>query len=288
MFKAWLSAIRPRTLVASILPVCLGASSFEFSLVEFPWTCFGLCMAFAMLVQVGTNLANDYYDGVRGTDCDRSNAPSRMVAGGVLSSKAVITAATIILLSAFCVGCFAWRMSEVSPWFLPFGVLCAFLAYAYTGGPFPLAYNGLGDLFVILFFGFGAVEGTRMILSSAINMPWEPCWLNSLGMGLMINNLLIVNNYRDYEGDRKAGKRTSVVIFGKKFGLVFYLFSFLGPIILFPFFSLAPFPLYFASIAGFLGFYKLLNACSKSEYSGALKVTALSIVIYGVLQCIFN
>ena len=101
-------------------------------------------------------------------------------------------------------------------------------ALAYTGGPFPLAYHGLGDCFVILFFGLLAVCLTEYALMCSAEIFWTPSWGMGLGVGFIINNLLVVNNYRDFEEDGTNGKNTLVVLFGKKFGLFFYAIGFFG------------------------------------------------------------
>jgi len=166
---SWVYVTRPKTLVASFFPVLTGGLSIDLFSNLKALLSFFLCMLFALLVQIGTNMSNDYYDALRGTDFNRSNAPSRMVAKGILSSCQVYKISICCLFSAFVVGCFTLVISGATLWFIPFGLLCIFLAYAYTGGAFPISYNGLGDIFVILFFGFGAVEGTRIIVSSTLN-----------------------------------------------------------------------------------------------------------------------
>lgn len=283
MFKLWFSITRPKTLIASIVPVSVAGATMNVGSHAFPWVCFLFCMLFAILVQIGTNLANDYFDGVRGTDDYRCNAPKRMVAGGLLSPIHVIFATTVILVLAFCVGCAALWVSQSSPLFLVFGLICIFLAIGYTGGPFPLAYNGLGDVFVILFFGFGAMEGTKFILSSALVIPWEPDWYTALSLGLLINNLLVVNNYRDYEGDRKVGKKTTVVIFGKQLGLTFYLCSIIVASVVTPWLSGKPIFISMAFVPELWVWFKLSKASTRNEFNKVLSYTALIILVHGCL-----
>lgn len=288
MNTAWITATRPKTLVASILPVCLGISSIDPSITKNIWIPALLCLIFALLVQVGTNLANDYYDALRGTDYFRTNAPSRMVAEGILSPQAVLKASIWILSTAFIVGFFAVFLSDASPWFLPFGLVCIFLAYAYTGGAFPIAYNGLGDIFVILFFGFGAVEGTRILLSHASGSEWVPQWFISFGMGLIINNLLVINNYRDYQCDKKANKRTTIVIFGKGFGLAFYFLSLVCASIIFPVFTEVPLLSMTAFFPGMYGFIRLYLASNEKDFSFCLLLAAISVVVFALSVIIDN
>jgi 1,4-dihydroxy-2-naphthoate octaprenyltransferase len=285
---AWISAIRPKTLVASILPVCLSISSFDPSIIGNILIPGLLCLLFALLVQVGTNLANDYYDAKKGTDYFRSNAPTRMVSEGFLSPQSVLRASFYILSAAFLVGFLTVLISDATRWFLPFGLLCIFLAYAYTGGSFPIAYNGLGDVFVVLFFGFGAVEGTSILLSYAANTSWVPQWFVSFGMGLTTNNLLVVNNYRDYQGDKKAKKRTTVVIFGKGFGLVLYFFSLVCSSIIFPVFTEVPLLCMTAFIPGMYGLIRLYLATNEKDFSLCLKLSVISVVAYALSVIISN
>lgn len=288
MNTAWVKAIRPKTLVASILPVCLSISSFEPVIISNTWIPALLCLIFALLVQVGTNLSNDYYDALRGTDYFRTNAPSRMVAEGVLSEKAVFKASIFVLIMAFVVGSCAVILSDASPWFLLFGLVCIFLAYAYTGGSFPIAYNGLGDVFVVLFFGFGAVEGTRILLSHAVGADWVPQWFVSFGMGLIINNLLVVNNYRDYQCDKKANKRTTVVIFGKGFGLALYFISLVCASIIFPVFTEVPLLCMTTFFPGIYGLARLYFASNEKDFSLCLKLAVISVIVYALTAILNN
>ena len=118
---------------------------------------------------------------------------------------------------------------------LVIGFLSGVFAFAYTGGPYPLAYNALGDLFVIVFFGFVAVMITHYVTVLSGGVEWQPNWYVPLGVGFVINNLLVVNNYRDFDEDRKSGKKTLVVIFGKKAGLFLFLVGVLVSTLLTPF-----------------------------------------------------
>ena len=283
MLKVWFSVTRPKTLIASIVPVSVAGSTLNIGSNAFPWVCFLCCLLFSILVQIGTNLANDYFDGVRGTDDYRNNAPKRMVADGLLLPIHVISAATVILFFAFFVGCAALWISQSSPLFLVFGLVCIFLAIGYTGGPFPLAYNGLGDIFVILFFGFGAMEGTKFILSSALLIPWEPDWYTALSLGLLINNLLVVNNYRDYMGDKKVGKKTTVVILGRQFGLSLYICSIIVSTIVTPWISGKSELISITAILGLWVWFKLNKASTKNEFNTVLSFTALIILVHGCL-----
>lgn len=214
--KIWLEATRPKTLPAAVVPVLL-ASSLAYVDGFFNWLPAMICLVFALLMQVGTNFANDYLDGIRGTDTEKRLGPRRAVANGLILPKAMQRASILVLSVGFCVGLGlipfgGWKLLLV-------GVASVACAWLYTGGPYPLAYNGLGDVFVILFFGFVAVGCSYYVQTGAISL--DSLWLG-LGCGLLINNLLVVNNYRDLEEDSAARKRTLVVIFGRSFARIQY------------------------------------------------------------------
>ena len=146
--KNWIRASRPKTLPAAIIPVLLGSAAAWQAGHKDPVPAF-LCLAFSLLIQIGTNLANDYYDFLKGADIPKRIGPTRMVASGLITPEKMKSAMIGIFALALLVGCNlivygGW-------WLLPIGALCVLCGIVYTGGPFPLAYNGLGDLFVFLF-----------------------------------------------------------------------------------------------------------------------------------------
>ena len=220
---AWVVASRPRTLVASLSPVCIGTSLALREVDEISWTLVGLCLAFAMFMQVGANFANDYYDFVKGADDARRLGPARSVASGVVSPSVMRTAAFCTLSFGFALGLFLMEFSGAGWPLLSVGVASVFCALAYTAGPWPLAYLGLGDVFVVLFFGLVATGVTHYVLVHKAGLDWIPEWWVGLSVGLIINNLLVVNNHRDADEDAACGKRTLVARFGRKFGVVLYL-----------------------------------------------------------------
>jgi len=216
---AWIEAARPRTLPAAAAPVLLGSA------LAFAKGCFlplpaGIALAFALLIQVGTNFANDYYDARKGADTPERLGPTRAVAAGLIAPGAMRAAALVTLALAFCVG--LTLVYWGGWWLVAVGVLSVVCALAYTGGPFPLAYLGLGDVFVFLFFGLVAVMFTEYVQCGTFSL--EGLLLGA-GCGLLSNNLLVVNNYRDIETDRAVGKRTLPVRFGRVFARVQYLLS---------------------------------------------------------------
>jgi len=167
-------------------------------------------------------MANDYFDYIRGADTDERLGPERLVSSGKIPPKTMLMVAVGLFALAFCVGLtmVSYRGSEM----LVVGILAIVFGYAYTGGSYPLAYHGLGDIFVIAFFGLVATAGTYYVIVGEVLFP--VCLLG-LSLGLLANNILVVNNYRDLETDEAAGKRTLVVRFGKGFARGQYLFQLL-------------------------------------------------------------
>ncbi|MGC6456010.1 MAG: 1,4-dihydroxy-2-naphthoate polyprenyltransferase [Coraliomargaritaceae bacterium] len=210
-WKIWLEATRPKTLPAALAPVLL-ASALAHAHSGFNCTAATLCLLFALFMQIGTNLANDYLDGIKGTDTADRIGPRRAVASGEISPRSMRCAAVSVLLFGFCLGLALIPFGGW--WLLAVGLASVACAWCYTGGPYPLAYNGLGDLFVLLFFGLIAVGVTYYVQTGTVVFD---AWLLGLGCGLLINNLLVVNNYRDREGDMEAGKNTLVVRLGPAF-----------------------------------------------------------------------
>ena len=208
--KIWIEASRPKTLPAAVAPVLIGtAMSFQAgSMHTIPAI---ICLGFAVLVQIGTNLANDYLDGVKGTDTKLRLGPRRAVASGLVVPEKMKCAAIAVLTASFCLG--SSLIAFGGWWLLIVGIGSVSCAWLYTGGPYPLAYNGLGDIFVILFFGIIAVACTYYVQVGEITLDVV---LLGLSIGLIVNNILLVNNYRDFEEDRKANKRTLVVLFGRR------------------------------------------------------------------------
>lgn len=240
--NVWLEAARPRTLPAAVAPVLVG-SALAWRDAGFQPGAAALCLGFALLVQIGTNFANDYYDFIRGADASDRVGPRRAVAAGLVSPGTMRTAMVLTFAAAFVLGLglIAWG----GPWLLVVGVLSILSGIAYTGGPYPLAYHGWGDVFVFIFFGLVAVGGTYFTQASRIG---ADALLAGVPVGLLAANILVVNNYRDAETDARAGKRTLVVRLGRPFAriqfgvslLVAFLLPFLflargsGPAVLLP------------------------------------------------------
>lgn len=206
--RVWLEATRPRTLPAAAAPVALGTSLAFFDGVA-RWAPALAALVGALLIQIATNLANDYYDNERGADGDDRVGPVRVTAAGLVSPAAVRRAMGLTLLAALLIGTY---LVSVGGWpIVVIGLTSLALAVAYTGGPFPLAYNGLGDVFVFVFFGLIAVAGTYFV--QALTFAPAAWWLGA-GAGSLSTAILVVNNLRDRDTDARVGKRTLAVRWG--------------------------------------------------------------------------
>lgn len=229
-FRAWLSATRPKTLVAAVAPIALGgAVVVAYAGAPGLWlyrpfilTLFS-CLGFALSVQVACNFANDLGDSFRGADTAARVGPRRAVSAGDISPSAMRRGIWVACLLALLLGA---PVASLSPWLLLAGLLAIVCALAYTLGPFPLAYRGLGDVFVVGCFGVQATVLTALAVCTPFPgdcgcdtslMPWRPALLAGLGLGLLADNILVANNARDYETDLAVGKRTTVVRFGLGF-----------------------------------------------------------------------
>ena len=280
--QIWLEATRPKTLPAALCPVMVG-SSMAYHDGLFHWIPSLICLCFALLIQIGTNFANDYLDGVKGTDTEARIGPRRAVASGSVRPLAMRRAALTVLALAFILG-----LSLIlygGWWMLLVGASSVICAWLYTGGPYPLAYNGLGDLFVILFFGLIAVGCTYFVQALQITVD---ALLLGLACGLVINNILVVNNYRDLEEDTLASKRTMVVMMGRRFAQIQYLGStVLAAAILLVlaweqhafWLGLAGVPLSYGVVIG----ARLHRLSTADEFLGALKASGVIVAAFGVL-----
>lgn len=216
---AWIKAARPKTLPASISPVLLGAAIAWQDGVFNAVPAF-LCLLVALLAQIAANFANDYFDFKKGADTGERLGPERAVASGWIEPRRMLVATFLTLgLSCLC-GCF---LLFYGGWILiPVGIAVALCVLAYSAGPFPLAYNGLGDVCVLLFYGVIPVCFTYYVQAGSFSIL---SLIVSVAVGVLSVNILIVNNYRDYQQDKKASKRTTIVLFGRRFGLVLYLLN---------------------------------------------------------------
>lgn len=214
--RIWLSAARPKTLPAAAAPVVLG-TAFAWSDGALHAGAAACALVSALLIQVGTNYANDAEDAARGSDTAERVGPKRAVNEGWVTAAQMRTAAALAFGAAFASGLFlVWR----GGWpILVLGLVAIASGYAYTKGRYALAYTGLADVFVLVFFGPVAVGGTYFVQALTL-----PTWVlvAGLGPGALATAILIANNVRDVEQDRAADKRTLVVRFGRPFGVGLY------------------------------------------------------------------
>ena len=203
-------AIRPRTLPAAAAGIVMGAAlawrdgffRLDASLV---------CLFTALLLQIGSNLANDVFDFERGTDTAERLGPTRVTQAGMLTPRQVKAGMAVVFGLSAVLGLYlAWLGGWV---IIVMGIAAILSAIAYTGGPFPLGYHGLGDIFVFIFFGLASVAGTYYIQAGAVT---PAVWLMTVPPGLIVTAILVVNNLRDLDHDRKAGKHTLAVRLGEE------------------------------------------------------------------------
>jgi 1,4-dihydroxy-2-naphthoate octaprenyltransferase len=215
--RAWLVAIRPATLPAAIGPVLVG--------LAVAWPDVGLrplsaaaCLAVALLFQVAANLANDLFDYRSGADAVDRLGPPRAAASGLLTEGQLAAAIVVVLSLAGVVG--LGLVAIGGPVVLALGILAALSVLAYTGGPWPYGYHGLGEIFVFAFFGVVAVAGTAYVQLGR----WPPvAFAAAIPVGALVTAILVVNNLRDIDSDRRAGKRTLAVSLGRRATIVEYV-----------------------------------------------------------------
>jgi 1,4-dihydroxy-2-naphthoate octaprenyltransferase len=227
--RIWLMAARIRTLPAAIAPVLVGTALAGWQHIFHPLR-FVAALIGAIFIQVGTNLSNDYSDARRGADAEDRLGPVRVTAGGLVPPRQVLIATYVsfgvaVLAGVYLVVVAGWQLLLVGGASILAGVL-------YTGGPKPYGYEGLGELFVFLFFGIVAVAGSYFV--QVKHLDWKAFAL-AVPVGLLASAILVVNNFRDIDSDRRAGKRTLAVRMGRDktramFAVIVYLAFLLAPV----------------------------------------------------------
>jgi 1,4-dihydroxy-2-naphthoate octaprenyltransferase len=227
--RIWLMAARPRTLPAAVAPVLVGTALAGFAHVFHPLR-FVAALLSALFIQVGTNLSNDYSDARRGADAEDRLGPVRVTAGGLVPPRQVLIATYVsfglaVLFGAYLIAVAGWELLLV-------GAASILAGVAYTGGPRPYGYEGLGEVFVFLFFGVVAVAGSYFVQVERLS--WEAFAL-AVPVGLLAAAILVVNNTRDIDSDRRAGKRTLAARLGRRrtrvmFAAIVYLAYLLAPV----------------------------------------------------------
>lgn len=277
----WILAARPKTLTASFIPVLVGTALAP----QVNWLLAFCCLFFALFVQIATNLINDAIDFKKGADTKERIGPVRVVQSGMLTPASVMKGAAACLALAACLAVpLVLKGGVLIPALL---CLCLLLAYMYTGGPYPLAYLGLGEVFVFIFFGVVATGGSFYI--QTLEATWKAV-IASVQIGLLSTLLIAVNNVRDFAADSVANKRTIVVRYGVNFGKSVITFCAFTP------FFLTLFWIHHHFMAAFLPWLVLPLAISVNlkvwqlppgpEYNQLLGMGALLHLAFGILMAI--
>ncbi|VAX28606.1 1,4-dihydroxy-2-naphthoate polyprenyltransferase [hydrothermal vent metagenome] len=215
--KSWVLASRPKTLPAAVSPILIGTSVAYYD-DKLNIIAAIVALICSLLIQVGTNFVNDLYDHLKGSDSEERVGPERALATGMISVNEMKRVIYLTFVVTFLLGLY---LVYIAGWpILLVGIFSIASGYAYTAGPYPLAYNGLGDIFVFVFFGVVAVVGTYYVQALQLT---ELIFVASIPAGTLITNILVVNNYRDIDEDRKNNKNTLAVKFGKQFSRIQYL-----------------------------------------------------------------
>jgi 1,4-dihydroxy-2-naphthoate octaprenyltransferase len=207
--RIWIRAARLRTLPAAVAPVLVG-TALSATARDVRWGGFVAALLGAVFIQVGTNLSNDYSDARRGADADDRLGPVRVTAGGLVPPRQVLVATYVSF--GLAVLCGVYLVALAGPLLLAIGAASILAGVLYTGGPRPYGYEGLGEVFVFAFFGIVAVTGSYFV--QAEQLPWE-AFVLAVPVGLLASAILVVNNVRDLDSDRRAGKRTLAVRLGR-------------------------------------------------------------------------
>jgi 1,4-dihydroxy-2-naphthoate polyprenyltransferase len=280
----WISAARPLTLALAIAPVALGTAAAY--VLPHPdagpwwhWLRAGLALAVAVALQIGVNYANDYSDGIRGTDKQRVG-PKRLVASGAAKPRTVLIVALVFFALAAAAGSVIVVRTGIW-WLFAVGAVCILAAYFYTGGKKPYGYYGLGELFVFAFFGIVATAGTQFVLANTVTIEG---WLAGTCAGLFACAALMINNIRDRENDKLVGKRTLAVLIGNLPARIVYAVFMVVPFGILAFFVLFyenAYLVYFALLAALPSVLIGITGQGKDLVVG-LRLTLLTAVAFAI------
>jgi len=280
--NSWILASRPKTLLAAVVPVMVG-SALAISMKKFflPYSLIALLCS--ILIQIGTNFTNDLYDYLKGSDTIKRKGPRRVLASGLITVKEMRLAIILVFGLTFLLG--LYLVYSAGLLILWVGIFSIFAGIIYTAGPFPLAYNGLGDVFVFIFFGIVGTMGTYYLHTQEISVT---AFLVSIPVGALITNILVVNNYRDIEEDREANKQTLAVILGRDFSrwqfIFLILISYATSVVLFFNFNYYLWIfLPFATLPIAIILIKMLYTLNGEELNKTLELSAKFAGLYGLL-----
>ena len=278
----WVAGARLRTLPLAIAPVALGTGAGVVAIPDGPWHPARalLALVVALALQIAVNYANDYSDGVRGTDEHRVG-PARLTGSGAAKPKQVLAVALSFFALAAIAG-LALTVATGQWWMLAVGAAAIVAAWFYTGGRRPYGYAGLGEVFVFVFFGLVATAGSAFVQSLTVNLE---AWLGGVGVGLLACAVLMANNLRDVDQDRAAGKRTLAVLIGPLAGRILFTVFMLVPFGFVAFFAL----LYPTALLVLFALLLAVPACvivlwarTARELLLALQLASLTALAYGV------
>jgi len=277
----WIAGARLRTLSLSIAPVALGTGAAHLlGDGEWHWVRALACLALALFLQIAVNYANDYSDGIRGTDAFRVG-PSRLTGSGAAKPRTVLAVSLTFFALAALVGV-AIVIVTGQYWLLAVGAAAILAGWFYTGGKRPYGYYGLGEVFVFVFFGLVATVGTTYVQAGEVN---DDSWLAGVAVGFLACAVLMINNVRDREQDKAAGKRTLAVALGDRGSRIAFVVLLLLPFVisgLFTVFYAAASLSFFALLAALPAALIAITGKTPKEFILALQLTSLASLIYGL------
>ena len=276
----WIGAARLRTLPLAITPILVGTGAAVLVTDVFHWVIALFCLIVSVSLQIGVNYANDYSDGVRGTD-DYRVGPARLTASRKVKPRTVLLVALVFFAIAALAG-LAITIRTQQWWLLAVGAVCILAAWFYTGGKRPYGYYGLGELFVFVFFGLVATAGSAFVQALTVNLE---AWLGGVGVGLLACAVLMANNLRDVAQDKIARKRTLAVLVGPLVGRILFVVFMLVPFAIAGFWALlypSALLVQFALLAALPACVIVLTAKAPREFIIALQLASLTALVYGV------
>lgn len=278
--RDWIGAARLRTLPLAITPILIGTGAAIIVTDVLHWVIALFCLIVSVSLQIGVNYANDYSDGIRGTD-DFRVGPSRLTASRRAKPRTVLIVALAFFAIAGLAG-LAITIRTQQWWLIAVGVVCILAAWFYTGGKRPYGYYGLGELFVFVFFGLVATLGTTWV--QALALPQE-AWFGAVGAGLIACAVLLANNLRDIDQDRVAGKKTLTVLIGRRATQVLFTVFLVVPFLIAAFLAWIGYPIAWltllALLAGLPAMLIVWTYREPRELVVALGLTSLTSVAYG-------